>query len=503
MSDPDAGVADAGVGAARIRRSLALSFAEKYASTAIQFVASMIVARLITPQAFGIFAIAFAIVGFAHVIREMGVNGYLVQRETLEPAHIRAALFATAVVAWSLGFVLIAAGPVVGALYGDDVRRAELVLSLSLFVQPVSSTIFAVLQREMDFAALLRINVAGVTVNALCAVGLSFAGWSYLGLAWASVIGQTATSLVAACYRAERAHYMPSIRGAGEVFRFGSPIMLSSLLHQFSTNIANLITARFVTLDAIGLFGRAQTVTGLFSRLVMEAVQPLVLPVLSAMRRSGQDVTRALQGSLDHIAAAAWPFFAFVGLCAEPIIVVLFGPRWIGAAMLLRLMCIGGVFWIVQPVAQPMLIAMGRTRMVLRVQAINQVIAVAGVLLAAPHGIVAVAAAAIPISALHAVVWLVAVRGAAGLRVGRLALTAARNVAVTLCALIGPITVFWSLTEMAPLPRLLLAAAALAAGWFVGIAVTAHPIGGELRHLLRRAAWRPWRAGEAAGGLGD
>ncbi|MCP6031722.1 oligosaccharide flippase family protein, partial [Klebsiella pneumoniae] len=83
---------------------------------------------------------------------------------------------------------------------------------------------FAVLQREMDFAALLRINVTGVTVNALCAVGLSLAGWSYLGLAWASVAGQVATSLAAACYRPERAHYLPSMRGAGEVFRFGSPI---------------------------------------------------------------------------------------------------------------------------------------------------------------------------------------------------------------------------------------------------------------------------------------
>ena len=494
---------DTAMGAARIRRSLALSFAEKYASTAIQFVASMIVARLITPEAFGIFAIAFAIVGFAHVIREMGVNGYLVQRETLAPSHIRAALFATAVVAWSLGFILIAAGPLVGALYGDGVRRAELVLSLSLFVQPISSTIFAVLQREMDFAALLRINVTGVTVNALCAVGLSLAGWSYLGLAWASVAGQVATSLAAACYRPERAHYLPSMRGAGEVFRFGSPIMLSSLLHQFSTNIANLITARFVTLDAIGLFGRAQTVTGLFSRLVMEAVQPLVLPVLSAMRRSGQDVARALQQSLDHIAAAAWPFFAFVGLCAEPIVVVLFGPRWVGAAILLRLMCVGGLFWIVQPVAQPMLIAMGRTRSVLRVQAVNQVIAVAGVLLAAPHGIVAVSAAAIPISALHAALWLVAARGAAGLHAARLVLSAARNGGLTVCALIGPAAVLWSLPATAPLPRLLLAAGAFAAGWLAGIAVTAHPIGGELRRLLGRAAWRPGRTGEAAGGWGD
>ena len=94
-----------------VRRSLALSFLEKYASLVIQLGSGLVIARLITPEAFGTFAIAYAIVGFAHVIREMGVSSYLIQLPELEPHHIRAALFATGVVAWSLGLVLFAGQP--------------------------------------------------------------------------------------------------------------------------------------------------------------------------------------------------------------------------------------------------------------------------------------------------------------------------------------------------------------------------------------------------------
>ncbi len=477
------------IAAPTVRRSLLLSFGEKYSSLLIQFITSLVVTRLITPQGFGVFSIAFAIVGFAHVIRDMGVNSYLVQRPHLGPDHIRAGLFATGVVAWGLGFALIAANPLVGRLYGNDVGRAEFILSFSFFVQPFSSTIVAVLQREMDFAALLRINLIGACAHAACAIVLSLAGWSYLGLAYASVFGQAVTSMAAAFYRPQVEHFLPSIRGAGEVLRFGSGIMLSSLLQQFSTNIASLITARFVSLGAIGVLDRAQSVTGLYSRLIMEAVQPLVLPVISGLRRTGQDVGGACWHSLDYIAVVAWPFFVFLSVCAEPIIVVLFGPRWSDAVPLLRLISIGGVFWVVQPVAQPLLIALGRVKAVLAAQAVNQTIAVAGVLIAAPHGIIAVAAAAIAISALHAATWLAYLRTTVHLG-WRVAGIAVRAAAITAAAVALPIGVICLLPQLASLPKLALAAAGFGAGWLTGVLVTGHPLAGELVLLSKGLAFR-------------
>lgn len=501
MSEPADG-AIAPIAGSSIRRSLLLSFAEKYSTLTVQFVTSMIVARLITPQAFGVFSIAFAIVGFAHVIREMGVNAYLVQRPTLEAHHIRAGLFATGIVAWGLGLLLIAASPLVGRLYGDDVRHAELILSLSFFVQPVSSTVFAVLQREMNFGALLRINLVGVSANAAIAVALSRAGWGFAGLAWASVIGQAVTSIVAIFYRPHREHFVPSMRGSAEVFRFGAIIMASSLLHQFSTNIANLITARFVSVAAIGLFSRAQSVTGLFSRLVMEAVQPLVLPVLAGMRRAGQDVGAAAWQSLAYIAAIAWPFFLLLALSAEPIVTLLFGAQWIEAAILLRLMSIGGLFWIVQPVAEPLLIAIGRPRLTLMAQSVNQTVAVIGVLIAAPYGVVAVAAAAIAISAVHAMTWLVVLGRVLSLRSARLPYEAGRAVLITAATLALPAALAWFWPALAPLPRLLLTGLGATAGWLVGIFCTAHPVTLELRALIRHLAPRAIRLRMAFGGTG-
>src|SRR3954451_12761261 len=107
----------------------------------------------------------------------MGVNSYLVQLPDLAPRHIRAGLFATGVVAWLLGLLMLLLCPLVAHFYGDEVRRATTVLVLSFFVMPLSSTVLAVLQREMNFAALLRINLASTVIGSAVAMALAADGY--------------------------------------------------------------------------------------------------------------------------------------------------------------------------------------------------------------------------------------------------------------------------------------------------------------------------------------
>lgn len=471
-----------------IRRSLAFSFLEKYSSTLVQFVTGLIVARLITPEAFGVFAVAYAIVGFAHVIREMGVNSYLVQLPELGPAQVRAGLFATGVVAWSLGLALLLACPLVGHLYGPEVRAATTVLILSFLVMPLSSTILATLQRELDFAALLRINLAGTVANAAAAILLAAAGHGAIGLAWASVLGQVVIALVAARHRPHPEHFLPSARGALAVFRFGSAVMLASLLQQFSTNVASLITARFVSLEAMGLFSRGQSVTGLFGRLIMDGVQPILLPMLAQVRRSGREIGPVFWQTFAHLAAVTWPFFLFVALYARPIVLVLFGEPWIGAAELLRLMAVGGVFWLPGCIVPPLLTAVGRVRLTLHAHAINQTVAVIGVLIAAMHGIEAVAAAAIVISAAHAVTWMLYLRKVVPFRLADMRPCLAAAAGVTVAALLLPAVTHLALAVPTPGLELLLGSAGLTVGWLAGVVVTRHPIAAELIAAARLLA---------------
>ena len=475
-----------------VRRSLALSFLEKYASLVIQLGSGLVIARLITPEAFGTFAIAYAIVGFAHVIREMGVSSYLIQLPELEPHHIRAALFATGVVAWSLGLVLFAASPLVARFYGEEVRQTTLILLVSFAIMPLSSTIMATLQREMDFVALLRINLAGTIVGAGVGILLAAHGLGAAGLAWASVAGQAAIGIVAAAHRPLPAHFQPSRRGAVAVFRFGSLVMGASLLHQCSTNVASLITARFVSLEAMGMFSRAQSVTAMFDRLLMSGVGPLLLPHLAQQRRGGHDAAESFWQAFGYLSALTWPFFLFVSLYATPIVHVLFGDQWLPAADLLRLIALGGPFWLIGCLVPPLLTALGHVGLILRVQVVAQLVAVIGVGLTAPHGVGAVALAAIPISAAHGLIWLWVLRRLSPDALGPMWERMRSGAMVTLAALAMPALLMAGAFDVTAIVELALGLAGAAVGWLVGIFIAGNPLSRELQRLIDSAHLVPW-----------
>lgn len=469
---------------AGIRSSLIFSFSEKYISLIIQLIASMVVARLITPEQFGIFAVAFSLISFTQAIRDMGVNSYIIHKTTLSHSDVRACLFVTLVAAWLLASLIFFVTPIIARLYGDGVRIAVYVLLLNLIIMPISSTILAVLQREMRFDLLLRINLAATVANAGCSVALAASGWGFVSLAWASVASQLVTAAVATCCRPQLQHFMPSYIGARAVFRFGGMVTLSSLLSQVSGNIANLITAKFVTLEAMGLFSRSQSVSGLFSKLIMDAIHPLMLPLFSRLNRTDSDVSPAFAQTISYLAVVTWPFMCFLSLCAEPIIHVMFGDQWIDAALLLRLIAIGGLFWIIPCVANPLLVALGRVNVILRIQLINQVIAVVGVVVAAMHGIEAVALAVIPISAAHAWVWLHYATGVVSVRVGSIVRAACVAMIVTAMALTVPAVVIIFGEGLGQVEVLILAAAGAAFGWLAGVFLCGHPLAAEVGRLV-------------------
>lgn len=470
-----------------VRNSLIFSLAEKYIGLLIQLFSSMIVARLVTPEQFGIFAVAFSLISFTQAIRDMGVNSYIIHKKSLSNTDVRACLFVTFTSAWLLASSLFLLSPVIEDLYGADVRLSVRILLLNLMVMPISSTIFAVLQREMRFDLLLRINLAGAFTNAALAIALAASGWGPLSLAWACVAGQLASAVVAACYRPHLHHFLPSYTGAREVFRFGSVVMLGTLLSQISTNVANLITAKFVTLDELGLFSRSQSVSGLFGKLIMDGIQPLLLPFFSGITRKNISLAPSIEKLTSYVAVVSWPFFGFLAVCSKPLILLMFGWQWEYAAYLLIPVSIAGMFWVVACVLQPILVALGRADVTLRIQIINQVISLVLVVLSAMYGVTAVAIAAIPISAAHGCIWLFYSARVVDIGTRRLVRTACWSGFVTMGSLVLPLLTVILINDAAPLIQLVCCAGGAASGWIACVFLCRHPISDEIGYLAGHA----------------
>ncbi len=471
-----------------VRRSLAITLTERYLMFGLQFVSSMVLARLLSPHDFGVYSVAVVLMGFIHILRDMGVGQYLVQETTLDRQKIRSAAGAVMTTSWLLAPVVYFAGAPVAAFYSEPgVADVLHVLALNLLIIPFGATVQAWMHRHMRFGPLLVMRVGSTAVQIVSGISLAWAGHGYISLAWGSVAGVAFSMLVANLYRPLELRVLPSFRHMRSVFSFGGRSAAMGLLTELSAGLPEMVVGRTLGMEPVGIYGRARGQIQLFSRLFSASIFSVGLPHFARLHREGKPLAAPFRHGAECMLGVSWPIFAGLALFAEPLIRLLYGPQWGQAAALVPVLCVSAGVANLLPLSHPLLMATGRINKALAQVALQT--ALLAIFLAAfsPYGLDVLVRANIGLGLIMLAWRYVTLRGWA-LLPGVLTAMVARGALVTACAMVGPVLVrlLFGAHPVQPLLPLLLAAATAAPGWLLGLALTGHPLAGEAARLLAR-----------------
>ena len=355
-----------------VRKSLALSFAEKYSALVINGISLIVLARLLTPAEIGIYSVGAAVVAVAHVLRDFGVGNYLIQEQKLTQERVRTAFGVALVIAWVMAAVVFALSGSAAHFYAEPgLRQVLRVLSLTFLIIPFSSQVLALLQRDMAFGPLYVIGIASTLVHAMTGITLAALGFGFMSLTWASLAGVGTTTLIAAFYRPSVARLLPSFKEWRRVATFGSISSAASIVAEIGMTAPDLILGRLLGFTAVGFFSRAAGLVQLFNRMVMQAVLPVMTPAFAAKNRRGEDLLGVYLKGLSYVTVLAWPFFIFLGFMAYPIIRILFGDQWDDAVPIVQILCLAGIFRPLWYFVSSVFIALGEVRINLKVAALS------------------------------------------------------------------------------------------------------------------------------------
>lgn len=375
-----------------IRKAVFYSVLNKYAVQLVSFVSVAILARLLTPEEIGLFAIASSLAFVATSLRTFGVSEYLVREKEIDPAKVKTVVGVMVIMSWSLGGVCLLAAPWVADFYGhDDLKNLLWIISVPFFLAPFCSIPLAILARDMRFDAILRSELSGCVVHNGVAIFLVLEGFSYYGPAWGVLAGVVAEFLVITYFRPSAMSWIPSFRNIGTVFSAGMKISFSNLCLQASQNCSDLILGRMSTLNNVGIFSRGLGLILFLNELVIRAVGRVALPHLSRVRREGGDVASAYLNSIALIGAVALPLFAVVNLTSGAMIVALFGNQWTFSSGLASTLTLWAMLQSMHCFAKPALLTMGQERLFLAKEVQSLVVKVLFIILALPYGLEAVA----------------------------------------------------------------------------------------------------------------
>ncbi|TWI69004.1 O-antigen/teichoic acid export membrane protein [Pseudoduganella lurida] len=471
------------------RRSLLVSFAERYTALVIGTLGTMLVARMLTPAEIGVFSIGAVLVGLAQVLRDFGVGQYVVATATLGTAQLRAALGVATTAAWSLAAVVaLLAGPA-AAFYGQPVLRdVLLLLAVNFLLVPLTSLTLSCLRRALRLSAIYLINTTHSVTQLSCTLWLAAAGYGSLSLAWGTVAAAMAAVIVSLPLRPAGMPWLPSWKGAGAVLRFGAYATGGNIVDEAGVAAPELIVGKLLGPEAVAVFGKAQAMLNLFNQAVTSAVSPVLLPLFAAQAREGRSLREPYLLTVGCMTAIAWPFFLLLALLPLSATRLLYGPQWDEAAALIRIMCLAGTLYSMFSMARYLLVATGHVREQARLDTLAVLGRVAVVLPAAAGGLQWVAAAVVLGAIFRSwLTWRCLAR-LAGVDSQDLLRAAMPSLLVTAVTALAPLSA--CLFVQPGTNQLLVAVAAAIPLWLAAVALVRHPLAGELGLAWRRIRGR-------------
>ena len=453
-----------------------------------QLVAQIVLARLLGPESFGLFAAAFLVVSAGSILAELGLGSGLVQKKHLSDSEVRFAFTWLLIAGMAMTCLTYVSADVVAVFFEDD-RVAGVLCGLApVFVlQSLGIVPLSLLRRDMEFKTIQIVQVVSYVVGYM-GVGIGFAlsgagVWSLVA-AWAGQAG-----LASLMFLLARRHAMaPLIRSKDEGFRkFSLRVLLTNMVNWVIENVDNLIVGKVFGPAALGLYSVSYNLVRTPANHLVVTLQSVLFPASARAQDNPAGLRKAYLTVASGVALVAFPVFGGIAMVTDTMTVALFGLQWRDAGDILLPLALSMTLHAVMAVAGPVLWGKGAAGTELRVQLFVGVAFVVTLLVAARYSVAAMAWAVCGVYGLRAAGMTVALMrhidlpGVALWNALRGGLLAALLVGMALLA------AEIALVAWHPLPRLgvEIALAGLVLMVFV-LGAPTHALSGELRELVLR-----------------
>lgn len=474
------------------RAALVQMLGARLVALAATMVGFAVLARLLTPEDFGNFAIAIAAFQVAKNLTAFGLRQYLVSsaRAADEGDLATAAGLSSAIaVAGCLLFVLASA--LGGGALSEPIAAALLPLGLALLARPLILGTEVQLQRAMSFRLQAGAAVLATLAETAAAIVLAVAGFGTVALATGILASEVLTAVVLLAFGGRENRTWPRRFARSDLriyFGFGSRLSTINLLPSLVNMLLISALSGFAGPAVTGFYNRAKSVPDLLDRIIFEGVSPVILPMLSGALRNGMPLSRVLAIKLDYMAALCWPALALIGILAEPLILVLLGPQWDAAVPALRILALSGLALPFTKMSVKLFTAIGALDAYLRIQVAFHAVALVMGVLAAMVSLEAFCAAitlALIFKAAAISLWLQRRHGGESTVLPPLA----RGAALTAATVALPALLVMA-SGLGPLPLLLAALPLAGLVWLAGLFALRHPLAEDLRAIAAVPARR-------------
>ncbi|MDF0718776.1 lipopolysaccharide biosynthesis protein [Kaistella sp. PBT33-4] len=322
------------------------TYSQQFGIQLIQFGVSIVLARLITPEEFGLIGMIAVFMGIGTTLFDGGLTSSLIRTSSVEDIDYSTVFlfnFGVSILIYAVFFVT---APFIANFFGQPVLTSIIrVYSLSFVISSLAAVQNAKLTKELKFKLLAIASFPGAILSGLVGILLAYNGYGVWALVYSFLVQSAATTLVLWLLSGWRPSLQFSRQKFREHFFFGSKLTLSGLLDVIFTNIYQLVIGKMYAPAQVGYYTRANTLMMLPVGNISTALNKVVFPLFSKLQDDLPKLRDAYRRIMLAVIFLVSPVIVIMAVLAKPLILFLFGAKWEAVVPIFQIIAVTGILY--------------------------------------------------------------------------------------------------------------------------------------------------------------
>lgn len=368
-------------------------FAERIGSQLVTTIVSIILARILMPEDYGLISLITIFITLCDVFISSGFGNALIQKKDADEEDFSSVFYASLGISVILYFVLFFSAPFIAQFYENELIIVVLrVMGLRLPIAAVYSVQQAYVSRKMQFRKFFLATLIGTVISGGVGIGMAYGGlgvWALVGQNMTNVFVNMIVLFLAVSWRPKRIFSLKKIKS---LLSYGWKLLASGLLDTGYNELRGLIIGKMYSTSDLAFYDQGKKYPSLIANNINSSMNSVLLSAMAKRQADKEKVKQATRKSIRLSGYLLMPCMIGLACVAEQFVKVLLTDKWLPAVPFIQIMCIVYAFYPIHTANLTAIQAMGRSDLFLILEIIKKVVGIAGLLISMWFGVFWIAA---------------------------------------------------------------------------------------------------------------
>ena len=362
---------------------------ERFSTAGVNFIIGLIIARILSPDEYGIIAMLAIFMAISQSIIDSGFSNALIRKNDRKEIDFSTTLYFNVVISTLIYGILYLISPFIASFYGiQELESIIKVVGTTLIWGALTIVQQSILTINVDFKTQMIVSLFAAILSGIIGIIMAMSGygvWALVGQMVTVSIFRTIALWLVAKWRPITGFSKESFKN---LFGYGSKILMAGILETIYRNLYSIIIGKYYQANALGLYHRGEQFASYAASNITGVIQRVTFPVMSSLQDDTEMLNKAFIKTLRTTCFFVFPIMTYLFMVSEPLVKLILTDKWIGCVPIIQILCISYMWYPVHILNLNILQVSGRSDLFFKIEVIKKIIGLAILFGSLPFGII-------------------------------------------------------------------------------------------------------------------